>query len=162
MFSIKRIVMLHFEGDQSFALPSAHVAGQLSDARFLVRCVPGIESVARNEARLAVFNLRPRLAFMRGNLEVTMALIDAASGSSARWSLVSKGIGSSSTVEALLTFAAQDGGTAVHWTADVQHLGGLLKAVPRGLIQAAAQKVIGEVWAAVAERLRQEQQQAAP
>jgi hypothetical protein len=35
----------------------------------------------------------------------------------------------------------------------VTELGGLLKLVPHGLIQAAAQKVIADVWASIRQRL---------
>jgi carbon monoxide dehydrogenase subunit G len=52
-------------------------------------------------------------------------------------------------VEGSLTLKPHGDGTRIHWTADVKELGGLLKAIPRGLIQAAAQKVIGDVLNAV-------------
>ena len=42
----------------------------------------------------------------------------------------------------------------MQWTGAVRELGGLLKAVPSGLIQAAAQKVIAEVWAGIKARLQ--------
>ena len=48
---------------------------------------------------------------------------------------------------------AEGGGTAVHWTGDLTEVTGLLKMVPKGLLQGAAQKVIDDVWAAVAAKL---------
>ena len=42
-----------------------------------------------------------------------------------------------------------DGGSRVAWRVDVTELGGLLKAVPQGLIKAAAQKVITDAWTSV-------------
>ena len=46
-----------------------------------------------------------------------------------------------------------DGGTLVHWTGALTEVTGLLKMVPKGLLQSTAEKVIGDVWEAVAARL---------
>ena len=62
-------------------------------------------------------------------------------------------IGASSTVEVKMTFHPQDTGTLVKWTGDIIALTGLLKLVPKGLIQSSAGKVIEETWAAVSRRL---------
>ena len=143
--------MLHFEGDQDFAQPPAEVRAKLTDARFLADCIPDRQSVAESAAEKVVCTIRPGFAFVRGTLEVTLRVVEV-SEAAARLALHSKGIGSSSDVEAALTFAAHEAGTRVHWTADVTHLGGLLKAVPQGLLKAAAQKVIADVWTAIAAR----------
>jgi carbon monoxide dehydrogenase subunit G len=149
-------LMLHFEGDQDFAMAPQAVWARLSDARFLVRCIPGAESVSRAEPTSAACVIRPGFSFVRGTLEVTLAIAEAVAPTALRLLLISKGIGSSSTVEAALAFSPQGDGTRVHWTADVKELGGLLKAVPQGLIKASAQKVISDVWASVAARLAEE------
>jgi carbon monoxide dehydrogenase subunit G len=145
--------MLHFEGEKVFSQTAADLWAKLSDARFLVQCIPGVEAVSQAEPQLGVCVLRPGFAFVRGTLEITLRVVDAVPGKSVRFHVRSKGIGSSSTVEASLTLIPQDNATQVHWTADVQELGGLLKAVPRGLIQASAQKVIADVWAALEGKL---------
>jgi carbon monoxide dehydrogenase subunit G len=146
--------MLHFEGDQQFRQPVAEIAGKLADARFLVGCIPQGEAEAQAEAARATCTIRPGFAFARGTLQLTMEISDIVKDTSARVLMHSKGIGSSSTVEALLTFAAGSaGGTNVHWTADIKELGGLLKAVPQGLIKAAAQKVIADAWTAIEAKL---------
>jgi carbon monoxide dehydrogenase subunit G len=145
--------MLHFEGDKDFPLAPADLWAKLSDARFLVQCIPGAEKVLTAEHDRAVCVLRPGFAFVRGTLEVTLQVTEAVPGQSVRLLLHSKGIGTTSDVEAALALTAQGGGTRVHWTADVKQLGGLLKAVPQGLIKASAQKVIGDVWAQVEAKL---------
>ncbi len=143
---------LHFEGDQDFAQPPEVVRARLTDARFLAECIPDRQSTGEATAESVVCTIRPGLSFVRGTLEVTLRVAEASAGA-ARLTLHSKGIGSSSDVEAALAFALRDGGTRVHWTADVTNLGGLLKAVPQGLLKAAAQKVIGDVWASIATRM---------
>jgi uncharacterized protein len=52
-------------------------------------------------------------------------------------------------VEAELHFSTTESGTQVNWVGNLTELGGLLKLVPKGLIQAAAQKVIADVWQAI-------------
>jgi carbon monoxide dehydrogenase subunit G len=147
--------MLHFEGDKDFARAPADVWARLTDARFLVQCIPGVESVARAEADAAEWTLRPGVSFVRGTLDVSLRVVEAVPDTSARLLVHSKGIGSTSDVEAGLTFAPQDGGTRVHWSVEVKNLGGLLKAVPQGLIKASAQKVIADAWTAVEAQLSQ-------
>lgn len=85
---------------------------------------------------------------------MTLQVTEKTPPTSARMSLVSKGIGSSSTVEATLALAPQDAGTRMHWIAEVKELGGLLKMVPQGLIRGAAQKVLDNAWTAVEAKLR--------
>jgi carbon monoxide dehydrogenase subunit G len=150
----KEILMLHYEGEKDFPQPPPELWGYLSDARFLARCVPDAEAVTRAEPAIAEFKVRPGLAFVRGTLNALLQVVEAQEAASLRLRVVGKGIGSSSTVDAALVFEPCNGGSRVHWTADITQLDGLLKAVPRGLIQAAAQKVIEDLWAAVAARLR--------
>jgi carbon monoxide dehydrogenase subunit G len=145
--------MMHFEGDQELSLPPAEVWSKLSDARFLVECVPDVESVSQSQADKAICTIRPGFAFVRGSLQLTVQVAEAVPENSVRLLLHTKGIGSSSDVEAFLTLAPRDHGTLVHWIAEIKNIGGLLKAVPQGLIKAAAQKVIADVWAAVERQL---------
>jgi len=145
--------MLRFEGDKTFGRPQAEVWAKLTDARFLLECLPDVDQVSVAEADQAVFVIRPGLAFVRGNLDVTARIIEKVEHTSIRYLLLSKGIGSSSTVETLLTLVARDNQTQVHWVAEVKELGGLLKLVPSGLIRGAAQKVIGDVWNRVEAKL---------
>ncbi len=141
--------MIQFEGDRDFAAAPAEVWAKLSDARFLAACIPGVESVTKSEPAEVVCTIRPGFAFARGTLEVTARVADPVPATSLRLEIHSKGIGSSSDVEAALTFAPREGGTRIHWVTRVARLGGLLKAVPQGLIRAAAEKVIAEAWTAV-------------
>jgi carbon monoxide dehydrogenase subunit G len=146
--------MLHFEGDKDFSRPPQEVWDRLTDARFLVRCIPDVDSVKETTADRAVLILRPGFAFVRGTLEVTLQIAEKTASSSAKVVLHSKGIGSSSTVEAVLSLAPHgETATHVHWVAEVTELGGLLKLVPSGLIRGAAQKVIADAWTAAEAKM---------
>ena len=145
--------MMHFEGDTELPLPPARAWEKLSDARFLVQSVPNVESIAQSEADKAVCTIRPGFAFVRGTLELTVQVVESIRDSSVRLLVHTKGVGSTSDVEATLTLTPQGNGAHVHWTAEITNLGGLLKAVPQGLVKAAAQRVIGDVWTAVKGRI---------
>jgi carbon monoxide dehydrogenase subunit G len=145
--------MVRFDGDRTIARPPAEVWAKLTDARFLVKCIPDVESVGALEPEHVTMVLRPNLVFMRGTLDADLRIVDAVAPASARVLIQSKGIGSSSTVEATLNCTATETGTLVHWTAEVKELGGLLKMLPPGLIRGAAQKVITEAWAVVDAKL---------
>jgi carbon monoxide dehydrogenase subunit G len=146
--------MTRFEGDRDFTQPPTDLFSKLTDASFLVTCLPDAESVSEQEADRAALTLRPGLAFARGTLEVTLQVVEKTPPTAARMLLTSKGIGSSSTVEATLALAPNGDGTRVHWVAEVKELGGLLKMVPQGLIRGAAEKVLNDAWAAVEAKLR--------
>ena len=146
--------MLHFEGTKDFTQSVPDLWAKLGDANFLVRCVPDVQSVSQSQADSAAFVIRPGFSFVRGTLDVSLRVADLVAQKSLRLLVASKGIGSSSNLEASLNFLPHENGTRVNWTADVTQLGGLLKAVPQGLIKASAQKVIGDVWASVEKNLQ--------
>ena len=145
--------MIHFEGDKSFPLPVADVAAKLSDAAWLVGCLSDAQ-VAEATPDRADWKIRPRLSFLTGSLDVSLDVTGREPGKSADFKVRSRGIGATSTVNARLEFReAEGGGTAVHWTGDLVEVTGLLKLVPKGLIQSTAQKVIDDVWAAIGVKL---------
>lgn len=138
--------MLQFAGDREFTQSAADVYARLTDVSFLVGCIPDVETVKAVEAERAELVLRPGFVFVRGTLEVTLVMVEKVEPRSARVQLLSKGIGSSSEVEATLALTPLGQGTRVQWTAAVKSLGGLLKMVPSGLIRGAAEKVINDAW----------------
>jgi carbon monoxide dehydrogenase subunit G len=146
--------MLRFEGNREFALPLAVVFEKLGDARFLTTCIPGVETVSHSDADRASCLLRPGLSFARGTLDLVLTIAERVAPTNIRIRLQSKGIGSSSDVETKLALCPTETGTRLNWVAEVKSLGGLLKAVPQGLITASAQKVIGDALNAVEEKMK--------
>lgn len=148
--------MVRFEGDRDFRLSPAQLWARLTDARFLVQCIPDVESVKSVEDRQAALVLRPGFSFVRGTLDVDLKIQEVVEPVSANFVLKSKGIGSSADVETSFVLSPTDTGTRVHWTAEVKSLGGLLKLIPTGLVRGSAQKVLDDVWKAVEEKLASE------
>ena len=145
--------MIRFEGVESFPAAPAEVYAKLADAGWLAKALPEAE-VTQTAPDRSAWKVRPKFAFMAGTLDTTAEVLDRSPAERVRYRVVSTSVGARSTVDADLTFGPADGGgTAVKWVGDVTELGGLLKLVPRGLIQAAAQKVIADVWVAIRQRL---------
>jgi uncharacterized protein len=145
--------MLQLQGDQDFSKAPAEVWTKLSDARFLAECIPGVETLTVAEPDRVQCVLRPGFTFVRGTLDLTLEVVDQVVNASARILLHTKGIGSTSEVEAPWTVEPQGTGSRLHWQVDIKSLGGLLKAVPQGLIKAGAQKVVADALAALASRI---------
>jgi carbon monoxide dehydrogenase subunit G len=150
------MAMVRFEGDRVLPRPADELWAKLTDARFLVQCVPDVQEVKELAPDHASLVLRPGFSFVRGTLEAELRIAEAVAPSSARVLLSSRGIGSSSEVEATLALAPEGAGTKVHWTAEVKSLGGLLKLVPGGLVRGAAEKVINDAWNTVEAKLKGE------
>jgi carbon monoxide dehydrogenase subunit G len=145
--------MIHFEGDRSFSLPPDVVANKLGDAAFLVSCLQNVDEIVEISPDKAVWKLRTGSSFLSTLLEVTLR-VTGRSPQSATYEALSRGVGATSLVRAMLTFAPADGGTRVHYTADVAERTGFLKIVSAGLIQAAAKTVIEDTWRAIEAKVQ--------
>ena len=146
--------MLRFEGESLLPGTPEINAARLKDATFLVKRLPDLEKTISVEPSRATFTLRPGLSFVRGTIEVNLEIREE--GAEIVHVVKSKSIGATSEVEARLTVAAAEGQTRLTWVAEVKNLTGLLKAVPQGLIKAAAQKVIADTVAALQKGLTEE------
>lgn len=144
--------MIAFSGDRTFPHPVPAVAAPLADVAWLVGTLPDAQVVSAAPDR-AVWKMKPRLSFVSGHLETTMDRTAHEPGEAVNFRVVTKAVGASSTVLVRLEFRAAAGGTLVPWTGELIEVTGLLKMVPRGLLQSTAEKVIGDVWAAVGARL---------
>jgi carbon monoxide dehydrogenase subunit G len=147
---------MKFDGVHEFTQPPAEVWDRLTDARFLVPCLPDLDTVKEVDADRAVCVVKPGFSFARGTLEMAVQITDKVPGQSAKMVMNSKGIGSTSTVEATFNLEAKDGGGCVmKWNAAVTQLGGLLRAAPSGLLQASAKKVLDQAWANVQAKMNE-------
>ena len=145
--------MQRIEGKYDFRLPMAELWMKLTDLPFLTRCIPDVASVKETTEQRAALVVKPGFSFVRGELNLTLEKIDETPPVMARMRALTKGVGTTSEVEAAFCLEDVAGGTRVHWSADVKELGGLLKAVPQGLVQAAAQRVVLDVMKGIEKNL---------
>ena len=145
--------MIELQGERAYPQGKAALEAKLNDMGFIVSCVPDRAQTKSVTPDRAEVTIRPGFSFVRGELAVTIERMAAQPPYASSLLLKTKGIGSSAEVVA--SFAVEDAGTGskVKWKASVTQLGGLLKAVPGGLIQAAAQKTIEEMLKGVEGRV---------
>src|SRR5262249_30645377 len=139
---------MRFEGDKQFPHPLDTIREKLGDAAFLVSSLERAEAVTVQGPDAAEWKMRPALSFIAGTLDSRLEILSRAADA-INLRITSKGIGSSTTTEVHLTLAQSESGTAVHWVGEITALTGLLKAVPKGLIQSTATKVIEDIWTGV-------------
>ncbi len=145
--------IIHFEGDQTFPQAPEQLFPKLSDASFLLSCLQDVDTQTESTPDRAAWKLKPKLSFLSGSLDVWLDIVERKAPEQVRVSIHSKGIGATSTVESLLQFSPHESGTNVHWIGDITSLTGLLKMVPKPLLQATATKIINEVWQSIHEKL---------
>lgn len=144
---------MQFQGERNFALSADALFARLADATFLMSCIPDASPAGLPTADLAECAVRPGFSFVRGSLDVAVNVQSRQPPTNVKCLVASKGIGSSADVEATLTLASAGDATKVAWTASIVRLGGLLKAIPAGLIRGAAQKVIDDIWVGIDAKL---------
>jgi carbon monoxide dehydrogenase subunit G len=145
--------MVKLEGQREFSVPVDVLWTKLTDMSFIIAAVPDVKEVKSITADKAELVIQPKLSFIKADLSLTIEQQPGEPNRSAIWVLKTKAIGSSSKVKATMDLTPSDTGATMHWTAAVEELGGLMKLVPTGLMQAAAQKVIGDVLTGVEEKL---------
>jgi carbon monoxide dehydrogenase subunit G len=144
--------MTKFEGDRTFTLPPDVVAAHLSDAAFLLSCLQSVDQVVEAGPDKAVWKLRTGFSFLSTTLEISLTVTERSVGRTG-YEALSRGVGASSRVVAVLTFLPAGTGTLVHYTAEIVERTGFLKVVSGGLIQAAAKSVIDDTWKAIEAKL---------
>ncbi len=146
--------MLRVQGEEKFDQPPDVFWMSLARPEFICLCFPGVDRVVKSDDRSAAIVVRPGFSFVRGTLDVSFEFAETDPPRSARVLIHVKGIGSAAELELHIQLNPADDGTTVAWTANSIQLGGLLKAVSSGLMQAAAQKVASDTWAEVRKRLQ--------
>src|SRR5262245_12464304 len=148
-----RGVLMQFEGNKEFPLPLETTYAKLGDAGFLISSLTAAEAVKVHGPDLAEWKLRPALSFVAGTMDSRLQVLERIPTERIRLQITNKGIGSSSTTEIRLTLANTSAGTKIHWVGEITALTGLLKMVPKGLIQSTASKIIEDIWAGVEKKL---------
>jgi carbon monoxide dehydrogenase subunit G len=141
--------MIELAGERPYPQAKGLLDEKLNDMTFIVGCVPDRARTQTVTADRAELTIRPGLSFVRGELATTIERLPAQAPFASSLLIRTKGIGSSAEVTASFAVEEAGAGSKLKWRASVTQLGGLLKAVPKGLIQAAAQKTIEEMLAAV-------------
>lgn len=145
---------MEFSGEESFSHSREELYAKLTDLEFMSKTFPGLQRVEKLEDKLMVCKLKPGFSFVSGTLTNTMEIVGENPPESVDVNVKGKGIGASVNVRIEIKMTPEDnGGTLLAWQAKVTELGGLLKPVPRPLIEAAAGKVVADTWSSFRKQL---------
>jgi carbon monoxide dehydrogenase subunit G len=149
---------LEFGGQEAIASSGERVLAALGDLSFVARLLPDVESNEVVDERTLRAVVRPGFSFLRGKLNVTIVRAADPAPNELAYRVESKGVGVTVVVETLVhventaTGSADSATAALTWSAQVTQLSGLVAAISKPLIRAAAEQVIGQCW----QRLRAE------
>ena len=148
-------IMIELSGVEHFPQPATEVWRRISDLSFLASAIPGLASLSVTNKDHVTCKIKPALSFLTGSLSTT---IDVHERSEPRLVLDirSRGIGSTAAVTTTIQVEEVTEGTDISWTATVDELGGLLKPIGTGLIEASASKVIASAWEGVRTQIAEE------
>lgn len=144
---------MRLDGQQSYSVPVDVLWSKLTNLEFVVAAIPDVTRVKSQSTDKADLVIRPKLAFVQADLDLIIEQIPGEANRSAEWILKTKAIGSSSRVRATMELEPSPRGAVLHWSATVEELGGLLKLVPSGLIEAAARRVITDVLTGIEKNM---------
>jgi carbon monoxide dehydrogenase subunit G len=144
---------LSFSGEEHFDVPPAQLFATLTDLGALPSIIPNLESSQRVDERTLKCVVKPGFSFLRGTLNLTIALGELAPPESAVMQVTADGIGAHLVIDSQLKIAAEGTDSRLNWSATVTELKGLVATISRPLIAAAADQVIRHAWQRVRESL---------
>lgn len=144
---------LEFSGEERFAVPPQRVYAVLTDLDRMADNIPDAVSTQRIDANTLGCTVRPGFSFLRGTMKMTIRLADLVPGREATLQIEASGIGQSLRVISKSRIEPDKDGTLLQWTAAVVERKGLVAAVSKALIQAAAGQVIRDAWTRLHQQL---------
>ncbi len=144
---------MNFSGQEHFDAPIERVFDLITNLEFTAKTVPGLERIEKLEPRRLECRVKPSFSFLTGGMKMIFDVLAAERPTSARMRVTGKGIGATLVIETAINLSSEGTGTRLDWSSQVTELGGLIKAVSRGLIEGAAKKIVGDSWTTFREHL---------
>lgn len=144
---------MHYEGSFEVPVKKEKVYAFVMDPQKITSIFPDVQDVKIIDENNFALKAKVGISFIRGMMDVKMTIVEKRPPTFA--SMKAKGNGMSSSVELDNTFNMEDapgGGTLVKWAADAK-ISGLMASVGSRLIDAAAQKYVGEIIGSLKEKL---------
>lgn len=128
-------------GDYRLPLPPERAYSFLQDPAVLAKCMPGCERLDRVGEGEYAMRMKMVMASVSGQFEGKVRIADPNPPTSFRMVVEGSGKIGFMKGEGVITLAAADGGSNVHYEGDVQ-VGGLIANVGQRLIETSARMVI--------------------
>ncbi len=138
--------IMNFTGEERFEAAQEQLWDRLTDMKFIANVIPDLERVEQVGSDKLICRVRPQFSFLSGSLRLTFEIMEADPPEHLKVRCRGKGIGASVDVETDIRLIQESDVTILDWNGVIAKREGLLKPVSTGLIQGAAQKVIGDFW----------------
>jgi uncharacterized protein len=111
-------------GDRTFAAPRGAVWGVLNDPAAMAKTMPGVQSFDVHDPTHWTANIKIPLGLGGLRMKVDMEKVEEREPEFAKLAIKGQGVGAMMRMETQFELSdAPDGGTAMHWTADVRIAG---------------------------------------
>jgi len=111
-------------GDRTFSAPRAAVWGVLNDPAAMAKTMPGVQSFDVHDPTHWTANVKIPLGLGGLRMKVDMEKVEEREPDFAKLAIKGQGVGAMMRMETQFELSdAPDGGTAMHWTADVRIAG---------------------------------------
>lgn len=138
--------MVELAGELAIARPMAHTLEILGDAGRLASVLPRIEQLHDASPERAAWKAHPTTKLFASTIDVENARVERGEGRVV-YRTVARAIGGTVTLLTRLEIEATDAGhTLVRWNTRVEHVTGLLRMVPAGVMRSAGQAGIDDTW----------------
>lgn len=110
---------MHLEGTFTAKSPQDRVYGFFLDPEELGACVDDPHTIQVQDADHFKGTVKSGVGFIKGTFNVSATVVERMPPTRARLKVHGSGMGSGFDIDAILDVSGSDGGTAVHWAADV-------------------------------------------
>src|ERR1043166_7859701 len=109
--------MIQLNGERQVAVAPERLYPEMADLTRLVQTLPDVKTIKSVTEDQASFIVKPGLSFVKGELDTSVRRLTHEPPRQAALEIISKGIGTSSKVQASFLLEPRDGGTLLRWQA---------------------------------------------
>ncbi len=144
---------MHFEGTFDVKAPRQKVWDFISVPNNVAKCLPDLQKLEVLAPDRFKATVKAGVGFIKGTFNFEFAMLDMQPPTHAKLSGHGSGTGSTVDLETAIDLSdLPDGGTRMAWKADAK-VGGLIASVGQRLLEGAAQKLVGNLFACLKKQL---------
>jgi uncharacterized protein len=141
-------------GDRTFAAPRGAVWGVLNDPAAMAKTMPGVQSFDVHDPTHWTANIKIPLGLGGLRMKVDMEKVEEREPEFAKLAIKGQGVGAMMRMETQFELSdAPDGGTAMHWTADVR-IAGPVGSMGQRVLQPIVNQQVQQVLSALDREVR--------
>jgi carbon monoxide dehydrogenase subunit G len=139
---------VNVSGDRHFAAPRSAVWGVLNDPAAMAKTMPGVESFDVHDPQRWTANVKIPLGLGGLRMKIDMNKTEEREPEFAKLDIKGKGVGAMMSMVTSFELSDADGGTAMHWNADVK-IAGPVGSMGQRVLQPIVNQQVSHVLAAL-------------